>query len=401
MPSRRAEQPRVPRNGIPGFSGSRLREAREARGLTAVSLAELVGVTPQAISQYEHDAVSPSADRAYLLAAKLNVPVEFLLAAPRESVDSVVFYRSRAAASKSERTKAARRLAWLEDIVEYVDERVELPAADLPGVRALPGRYVPRPAYEIEDAASDLRRQWALGDGPAPNMVRLLESKGVVVTRGVVETQTIDAFSSTSRHAAHPCIFLGSDKDSAVRSRFDAAHELGHLLLHTGLSDDELDASRRLKAVEDEAHAFARAFLLPASGFLRDLHAPTLGSMLVAKRKWLVSVGVMIFRCRDLELLKPWEANRLWFARSRRGWQRQEPLDDVLQAEAVDLLPRSVRFLIESGARTGRQVADDLRLSPSDIEGLTGLSSGFLSAPDEPLALMDRKGATVILFPRH
>ncbi len=107
----------MPRNGVPGFSGSRLREAREARGLTAVSLAELVGVTPQAISQYEHDAASPSPDRTYLLAAKLNVPVEFLLAAPRESADRVVFYRSRAAAAKSERTKAASRLAWLEDIV--------------------------------------------------------------------------------------------------------------------------------------------------------------------------------------------------------------------------------------------------------------------------------------------
>lgn len=310
----------------------------------------------------------------------------------------MVFYRSRAAATKSERTKAARRLGWLEDIVAYVDERVVLPAADLPGARILPGRYVPASANAIEDVATELRRHWALGDDPAPNMVRLLESKGVVVTRGVLETQTIDAFSSTSPQVAHPCIFLGSDKDSAVRSRFDAAHELGHLMLHGGLGDEELDATRRLKAVEDEAHHFARAFLLPASGFLRDLQAPTLGSMLIAKRKWLVSVGAMIFRCQDLELLKPSEVSRLWFARSRRGWQRQEPLDDVLQVEAVDLLPRALRFLIESGTSSGSRVANDLRLNASDIEGLTGLPSGSLIELDEPPALMDRKGATLIPF---
>jgi Zn-dependent peptidase ImmA (M78 family)/transcriptional regulator with XRE-family HTH domain len=391
----------VPRNGTPGFSGSRLREAREARGLTAVSLAELVGVTPQAVSQYEHDTASPSPDRAYLLAAKLNVPMEFLLATPRDAADRVVFYRSRAAATKAERIKAARRLAWLEDIVSYVDEQVVLPAANVPELRPVSARFVPTPPGAIEDLASELRRTWALGDGPAPNVVLLLESKGVVVTRGVIEAQTIDAFSSWSRQTPHPCVFLGADKDSAVRSRFDAAHELGHLMLHTGLGDEDLDASRRLKAVEEEAHAFARAFLLPASGFLRDLQAPTLGSMLTAKRKWLVSIGVMIFRCQDLELLKPWEAQRLWFARSRRGWQRQEPLDDVLEPESVDLLPRSVRFLIKSGAKTRRQVADDLRLSPSDIESLTGLTSGFLSAPDDPPAMMDRKSATVIPFPRH
>lgn len=72
----------------------------------------------------------------------------------------------------------------------------------------------------------------------------------------------------------------------------------------------------------------------------------------------------------------------------------------MLQAETVELLPQSVRFLIESGARTRRQVADDLRLSTSDLEGLTGLPSGFLSAPDKPPALMDRKVSAIVPFPR-
>jgi transcriptional regulator with XRE-family HTH domain len=39
--------------GTPGFVGDRLREAREARGLSAVSLADLLGITRQAISLYE------------------------------------------------------------------------------------------------------------------------------------------------------------------------------------------------------------------------------------------------------------------------------------------------------------------------------------------------------------
>ena len=36
--------------GTPGFVGPRLREAREGRGLTAMSLAELLGITRSAIS---------------------------------------------------------------------------------------------------------------------------------------------------------------------------------------------------------------------------------------------------------------------------------------------------------------------------------------------------------------
>ena len=40
--------------GTPGFVGERLTEARQARGLTGTSLAEILSVRPGSISQYEH-----------------------------------------------------------------------------------------------------------------------------------------------------------------------------------------------------------------------------------------------------------------------------------------------------------------------------------------------------------
>ena len=48
--------------GTPGFVGPRLREAREGRGLTAMSLAELLGITRSAISYYEKGTTSPQPD---------------------------------------------------------------------------------------------------------------------------------------------------------------------------------------------------------------------------------------------------------------------------------------------------------------------------------------------------
>ncbi len=50
----------------------------------------------------------------------------------------------------------------------------------------------------------------------------------------------IDAFSVW--YDAKPYIFLSSDKGSNVRTRFDMAHELGHLIMHADyFQDDELD----------------------------------------------------------------------------------------------------------------------------------------------------------------
>ncbi|MCH6544747.1 MAG: ImmA/IrrE family metallo-endopeptidase, partial [Deltaproteobacteria bacterium] len=72
------------------------------------------------------------------------------------------------------------------------------------------------------------------------------------------ETSAVDAFSFW--HGARPCIFLNPSKRSASRSRFDIAHELGHLVLHA-------DAAPGSPIHEKEANAFASAFLLPRETF--------------------------------------------------------------------------------------------------------------------------------------
>ena len=48
------------RSGTPRFVGGRLRQAREARGVSASALAALLGVSRQAVSQYERGPETPS-----------------------------------------------------------------------------------------------------------------------------------------------------------------------------------------------------------------------------------------------------------------------------------------------------------------------------------------------------
>jgi Zn-dependent peptidase ImmA (M78 family) len=88
------------------------------------------------------------------------------------------------------------------------------------------------PAVQDPEATAELVRvEWGLGHAPAPNMVHLLELQGVRVCSQAEECREVDAFSYW--YDGTPCVCLNTTK-AAERGRFDAAHELGHLILHRG-----------------------------------------------------------------------------------------------------------------------------------------------------------------------
>jgi putative transcriptional regulator len=57
---------------------NRVRELREARGLTQGELGEAIGVTRQTIAAIERHVYSPSMEAAFRLARRLDCPVETL-----------------------------------------------------------------------------------------------------------------------------------------------------------------------------------------------------------------------------------------------------------------------------------------------------------------------------------
>ena len=57
---------------------------------------------------------------------------------------------------------------------------------------------------------------------------------------------------------------LAADKNDRARSRFDGAHELGHLAMHG-------EHVWGLKQVESQAHAFAAAFFMPDRDIREEL----------------------------------------------------------------------------------------------------------------------------------
>lgn len=378
------------KQGTPGFVGARLREAREARGLTATALAEVLGVSRQAISQYENEMQSPRPEVMSQVERALNMPPTFFSRPAQQRPETrKIFYRSMSSATKMARVRVQRRYDWLTEITNYLQEYISFPPVRFPNfdVPEDPREF----AWEdIEDLAAKTREFWGLGEGPISNVVWLLENNGGIVARGMVESDELDAFSEWPEWQAAtgtPYMYLGADKESGPRSRYDAAHELAHLVLHRHVSLKHIENKSIFKVLEKQAHRFAGAFLLPALAFSNEFSVASLDSLKALKLKWKVSVAMMIYRSIDLDLVGEEQARRLWINRTRRGWRYREPLDDRIAIEQPRLLRRAFSMLVDHGVQSRAEIREALPYATHDIEQLAGLPLHFLKDEPAPVSL--------------
>ena len=140
------------KQGAKGYISARLVEAREARGLSGVQLADLVGITRSSISLYETGRTLPRQEVAENIAKALNLPLDFFFIDYNDSEESAVYFRAHSSASKGQRTRAERRLGWLRRIVQYLEERIELPKVRIPDYIS-PENTLDLTSNSIEDIA--------------------------------------------------------------------------------------------------------------------------------------------------------------------------------------------------------------------------------------------------------
>jgi Zn-dependent peptidase ImmA (M78 family)/plasmid maintenance system antidote protein VapI len=378
--------------GTPGFVSARLREAMEARAVTSVALADMLGVSVSAVSQYANGHNSPAPDVTRRLSEVLNLPVHYFLRAPERLERGVIFYRWMSAATKQARKRAERRYGWLREIAAFLHRFVQFPKVIFPdfGLGSDPQSIS---QDQIEELASRVRRHWNLGDGPISNVTWLLENHGAIVARQKLYADKLDAFSEWDRALETPYVVLGADKACAARSRFDVAHELGHMVLHRLVKEADLAKSEVFKLIEAQADRFAGAFLLPERTFSEDFFTPTLDSFCSLKSKWRVSVALMIMRAAQLGLISQEQERRLWINRTRRGWRNKEPLDDVLDPELPRFLRQSVEMLVDKKIVARHDFPFQLALPSGDIEDLLGLRPGYFDEGED--------GPEVLRFSGH
>ncbi|WP_137122980.1 helix-turn-helix domain-containing protein [Segeticoccus rhizosphaerae] len=357
---------------------TRLAAARKRRGWTLTKLAQETGLSRASLSTYENQHQDPTPQTLATLAAALGVADDFLTGDDLEEipVEAVSFRAlSKMSARTRDRGLNSGRIAIL--INDWLEDRFELPAPDLP---TLTGR-----APEL--AAQEVRARWGVGEQPIGNLVHLLEAHGIRVFSLTDDTKDLDAYCLNWH--GQPFIFLSREK-SGERHRFNAAHELGHLVLHGE------DKTPNGPEAESEANQFAAAFLMPRAGVLaQGLHNAHVQRILHAKKRWNVAAMAMAHRANELGLMTEWAYRTVCVDLSKMGYRRGEP--GGIAHESSQLLTKVMQQLRAHGVGA-HSIAADLGLSTNEVQaymlGLTptaipGSLSGTVRSRGDHLRLVD------------
>ena len=363
-----------------GFVGARLTEARHARGINETDLASMVKVSVQSLSKYENGHQTPRRDTVDRLAETLGFPQQYFFRPLKAGDKRPVFWRAKLSAHVADLDRANVRLEWTKEVIDYLGGFFDFPSLSLL-------RFdVPRDPLKItleflENAANAVRSEWNVRRGPLPDILEKIEDSGILVSRIHVRAEKVDAFSQWSDRFQIPFIMLSRDKASAARQRWDALHELAHVLLHQRVTHDQLNNRATYKILEKQADTFASLMLLPERDFLDELYAPTLDGLLSLKERWRVSVAAMIMRCASLDLIDEFTAKRMWMNYTRRGWRKGEPFDGKMEKETPHLIRRSFEMLLEEQVQTVTDVRNALPFPLDDLEEIADLEPGTLGAP--------------------
>jgi Zn-dependent peptidase ImmA (M78 family)/transcriptional regulator with XRE-family HTH domain len=395
------------RSGIQSFQPRRMLQAREARGLTQAAIASMTAKSPATISKWEGGTQIPEAPALTLLSLALAVPEDLLLRPLPNYGDSPYFFRSNSKITIEAQNIAMRRLEWLNEVSTSLQDWIDWPAINIPKLGA--GDYRKLTDSDIEGLADQCRKHWRLGAGPIDDVVLVLENAGVICVREALGYDRMDGVSKWFENDLRPYVFLSADKANGVRNRFDAAHELAHLVLHWAVPNIDY---KRQPELERQAHLFAGAFLLPAEAFAAEVSFPSIDNFLAIKSRWKTSIGAMIMRCKQLEIIDDAYSERLWKNYSARGWRKGEPLDSSIGFEEMRLLPRAVQMIVDS-VNVGRSgLLRRIGLSAGDATSLCSLPEGYFNAPSPVVNLtpmvrlkresseLQEKTANVIMFSR-
>jgi len=366
---------------------SKLKEARVARGLSMAELSERIGVTSQAISQYELGTSKPTSEKFMRIIDVLDFPSTFFYSINDSNSlvsNSAVYFRSNKSITKKLKEAYKIRFNWVDGLITFLERYIELPKCTLPNFNELYDEEFPS-HNTIESIASHLRKHWNLGEEPIPNLVEILQMNGIIISRIEFGSKKLDAFSRW--HNGKPYIILGTDKNSAVRSRFDLAHELGHLIMHKHISQDDLSNKEVLDRIEDEANYFASSFLLPLQTFNSEVMSSSINHFETLKKRWKVSISAMIRRCNDANILTDNQIRYLNSQMIRYGYYRREPLDDVIRVEKPYLFKQALNLLLDNKVVTKQKLLDIISLNSDEAETLFCLEPGFFKTGITPMKL--------------
>lgn len=373
------------------FVGESLRNIRVMHGYSRKHLSEKIGVTEQAIWQFENGFSSPKLEtlnelkKVFHVKNKYFFHEDFLKKQRMRLVEpQAIAYRSEEINSVSKTQSESVHSEFLNNFLEDIISLVTLPKGDIEkirdyAIRNLNSKEIGKREKIIDEIATFARKTIGVPKDSNDNLLYLIEKSGVFVFEKSIG-EKIDAYSFWTLNNI-PYIVLGNLKKSASRRNFDIAHELGHLILHYKMGFTELD-SKTYKEIEKEADLFAGCFLLPSEEFRKDfgdlVRVSNPDSYIFLKEKWRVSIQAMAIRAKRLNLLSQEQYSYFWRSITRKGYKKIEPLDEKLTIVRPSKVKSILKLLFENSIIDFEYLTDKKFFAePEYFYNLTGISTDF------------------------
>jgi Zn-dependent peptidase ImmA (M78 family)/DNA-binding XRE family transcriptional regulator len=270
-----------------------LRRIRKLKNLSQQELADMADISRNAYRNIETGTSLPRGSNLSALARALGVSV-FVLTEEIPQLQSLRFRTLHALSGQQRAEKeqiAADVAIWLRnfnDLEEMLDSRRPYIFEERTFVGAEP-----------KVAAAEARKMLALeNDQCIADICELLEGAGIKL---FLMHSSLERYFGLSVSTADggPAIAVNTDESIPIeRQIFTAAHELGHLLLHS--ESYKADQAEEDKQQEAEASLFASHFLMPDHRF-KQVWSDSRGSdwvqsVLHTKRIFRVSYKTVLFR---------------------------------------------------------------------------------------------------------
>lgn len=334
--------------------------ARLSRGLSQKDLSEKIGIEQGTLSKIENNELSIKHDLIKTIALTLKYPMDFFYEDIKMLSPLVVHYRKRKSIDTNHTAFIESNLYIRKHIIKKLLKSIDLPNK----------LYDLNPyTYESpENAARILRQKWFVPKGPIQNLVELVESAGIVVLHSETNNSKLMGELLPDEHGVN-VIYINKEMPMD-RQRYTLAHELGHLMMHSGEYIPNMDVA------EKEADRFAGEFLMPkeeikSSLFFTNISIQHLGDL---KRFWKCSMSSIIMRANKIGAIDETKKTILFKQMSAHSYNKVEPSFGI-KIETPTLFYRLIKLHLTELEYSEQEMADLLKLYQAEFNNLVSFYS--------------------------
>lgn len=339
-----------------------LKYYRLQKNMTKKDLADALGLTPMAITNYESGKRRPDINQINKMAEALGIHVVDFLAARNTNLK----FKHCEFRKNSKLTKGQQ---------EYVRESVEeYFSRFFDAVECLGGNPLPEPTNchclartgDYEEDAIQLRKYLGLPEiGPIDELVGLLENKGILVLELDIDSEQFSGMNGFVDEYSYVVI---NKNMTPERKRTTIIHELAHLFFIWDGGDE--DASD-----EKEATSIAGAFLITKKDLFRELgqrRTRLTKDLILVCEEYGISMYLLVTRANQVGIMSSSLCTDFFIKANKANWRKNEPRRVKNPEEPLLFKQLVFRAINEEGISVQRG-AELLKLSCADVEQYCGL----------------------------